>query len=226
MTTPGAWSRKYLNYEFNDPALLELALTHKSLSEQNSERLEFLGDSILGYVIAEALYHQEPGCNEGELSRKRSLLVKGATLTEIAREIQLDRFVKLSNAEKRSGGHQRNSVLEDALEALFGAILVDGGVVSAKTTILMLFTERLANLPDHDAAKDPKSRLQESLQAAKLSLPEYKIEVEQGPDHAREFEVACLIEQRDIRTTGRGPSRQTAEQEAAAAALLLLEDDS
>ena len=225
MTTPGAWSRKYLNYEFSDPALLELALTHKSLSEQNSERLEFLGDSILGYVIAEVLYHQEPGCNEGELSRKRSLLVKCATLTEVAREIQLDRFVKLSNAEKRSGGHQRNSVLEDALEALFGAILVDGGVVAAKTTILMLFTERLANLPDHDAAKDPKSRLQESLQAAKLSLPEYKIEVEQGPDHAREFEVACLIEQRDIRTTGRGPSRQIAEQEAAAAALLLLAND-
>jgi ribonuclease-3 len=226
VTTPGAWSRRYLDYEFSDPALLELALTHKSLSEHNSERLEFLGDSILGYVIAEALYHQEPGCNEGDLSRKRSLLVRGMTLTEVAREIQLDNFVKLSNAEKRSGGHQRNSVLEDALEAVFGAILVDGGAAAAKASILMLFTERLANLPDQDAAKDPKSRLQESLQAARLSLPEYKIEVEQGPDHARVFEVSCMIDQRDIRTTGRGPSRQIAEQEAAAAALLLLADDS
>lgn len=225
MNSAGAWSRKYLNYEFRDPALLELALTHKSLTAENNERLEYLGDSVLGFVIAEALYHQEPDDVEGALTRKRSLLVKGATLTEVARSIQLHSVLKLSSAEKRSGGHQRNSVLEDALEAVFGAILLDGGIEPAKTAILELFAVRLASLPDQEQAKDSKSRLQEALQAAGQELPEYTIELEQGPDHARVFEVSCRIKQRDIHTTGRGSTRQTAEQEAAGRALLLLTDD-
>jgi ribonuclease III len=222
----GTWSRKYLNYEFRDQALLELALTHKSLSSENAERLEFLGDSVLGFITAEALYHQEPDIDEGALSRKRSLLVKGETLTEMSREIGLDKVIRLSNAEKRAGGHQRSSVLEDSLEAVFGAVLLDGGIEAVKIVILGLFAERLRNLPDQEAAKDPKSRLQEALQAVGLELPHYRVEQEEGPDHAREFEVSCNISEHDLRTTGRGLSRQSAEQDAAAKALLLLADDS
>ncbi|MGI9291277.1 MAG: ribonuclease III [Gammaproteobacteria bacterium] len=226
MTSTGAWSRKQLNYEFKEPALLEQALTHKSLSATNNERLEFLGDAVLSFVIAEALYTREPDINEGELSRKRSLLVKGQTLTEIARETGLHRVVKLSPAEQRSGGHQRRAVLEDALEAVFGAILLDGGVEAAKSTILELFAERLDLLPAQAETRDAKSRLQETLQAMRLELPLYTIEHEEGPDHAREFEIACVIAECNIQTTGRGTSRQAAEQEAAAQALLLLADDS
>lgn len=226
MTSPGAWSRKYLDYEFQEPALLEQALTHRSLSSTNSERLEFLGDSVLGFVVAEALYQREPDNNEGELSRKRALLVKGATLTELARSIELDKVVRLSSAEQRAGGHQRSAVLEDAFEAVLGAVLLDGGYELVKSIILKLFAGRLENLPDQAEIRDPKSHLQETLQAAGLSLPEYRIEQAEGPDHAREFEVSCVISERDIRTTGRGSSRQAAEQEAASRALLLLADDS
>lgn len=225
MTSTGTWSRKHLGYEFRDDALLELALTHKSLSLENGERLEFLGDSVLGFIIAEALYHQEPDIDEGALSRKRSLLVKGDTLTEMSREIGLDKVIRLSNAEKRAGGHQRHSILEDSFEAVIGAVLLDGGISAAQSVILDLFAERLSNLPDQEAAKDPKSRLQETLQGEGLELPAYRVEQEEGPDHAREFEVSCSIDQHDLRTTGRGFSRQAAEQEAAAKALLLLADD-
>ncbi len=226
MNSIGIWSRKHLNYEFCDEALLERALTHKSLSSENGERLEFLGDSVLGFIIAEALYHQEPDVDEGALSRKRSLLVKGETLTEMSREIGLDKVVRLSNAEKRAGGHKRSSVLEDSLEAVLGAVLLDGGIAAVKSVILDLFAERLSSLPDQEAAKDPKSRLQEALQAAGLDLPSYRVEQEEGPAHAREFEVSCSISEHDLCTTGRGLSRQSAEQEAAAKALLLLADDS
>ncbi len=225
MKDPGSWSRKQLNYEFNDPELLNQALTHKSFAATNNERLEFLGDSVLGYTIADALFRQEPDTDEGGLTRLRALLVRGATLTEIARSIGLGEVVKVGGGEARSGEHQRDSIVADALEAVFGAILLDGGSDAVRTVILQLYQQRLAELPSAEELKDPKSRLQEALQARGCPLPDYEVLREAGPAHARHFEVECSIASLDIRTNGSGSSRRVAEQEAAGKALVLLADD-
>ena len=224
MILAGAWSRKQFGYQFSTDKLLELALTHKSFSSKNNERLEFLGDAVLGFVIAEALYLQETVADEGGLTRLRASLVKRETLAEIARSINLGKVMQLGVGESRAGSHQRQSILADGLEAVFGAVHIDGGYSAAKTVILRLFDERLASLPDLETLKDPKTMLQEALQAVGLPVPVYRVEHEEGPPHEREFDVSCHIEERSIRTSGRASSRRAAEQDAAAKALLLLGD--
>lgn len=224
MSDPAAWSRKYLSYEFSDTELLQRALTHKSFAARNNERLEFLGDAVLDLVISETLYGDHNSVDEGGLTRLRALLVRGATLTEMAREIGLDSVLQLGTGEARSGGHQRDSILADALESLFGAIFLDGGFQAAHDVIMKLYAERLENLPELDDLKDPKTRLQEALQADGLALPDYEVTREEGPPHARHFEVVCRIPERGLETAGSGRSRRVAEQEAAERALLLLRD--
>ena len=225
MISFGAWSRKNLGYEFGNEKLLDLALTHKSFSSSNNERLEFLGDSVLGFVIAETLYHQEAEVAEGGLTRLRASLVKGETLAAIAVDIDLNTVMQLGAGETRAGSHQRQSILADGVEAVLGAVLIDGGFDAAKAVILRLFAQRLASLPDLDTLKDPKTLLQEALQAKALAIPVYEVEHEEGPAHARKFGVSCCIAECSIRTSGHGSSRRAAEQEAAAKALLLLADD-
>jgi ribonuclease-3 len=220
-----AWSRKQLGYEFCDEKLLELALTHKSFSSANNERLEFLGDSILGFVIAEALFRQETEVDEGGLTRLRASLVRRETLAEVARSIELGKVMRLGSGETHSGNQQRQSILADGLEAVLGAVLMDGGFDASSAVITRLFADRLNTLPGLETLKDPKTMLQEALQAASLPIPAYKVEHEEGPPHARKFEVSCRIDQRSICTLGLGSSRRGAEQEAAAKALLLLADD-
>ena len=224
MKDPGAWSRKNLNYEFSDSELLNRALTHKSYSADNNERLEFLGDAVLGYVIADTLFRRKADVDEGTLTRYRALLVRGRTLAEIGRDIGLSEVMRLGSGEARAGDHQRDSILADGMEAVFGAILLDGGAPEVQRVILELFAARLDDLPQPDSLKDPKSRLQEWLQSDGLPLPEYHLEKESGPPHARHFAVSCRIDDHNIRTSGEGSSRRAAEQEAATKALLLLTD--
>jgi ribonuclease-3 len=224
VSDPAAWSRKYLSYEFADTELLQRALTHKSFAATNNERLEFLGDAVLDLVISETLFGDHNSVDEGGLTRLRALLVRGATLTEMAREIGLDSVLRLGAGEARSGGHQRDSILADALESLFGAIFLDGGFHAVRDVIMRLYASRLDALPGQDDLKDPKTRLQEALQAQGLALPDYEVTREEGPPHARYFDVVCRIPERDLETTGSGRSRRAAEQEAAEQALLLLRD--
>ena len=171
MTNTGTWSQKYLAYEFNTPALLERALTHKSKSAVNNERLEFLGDAVLGLVIADALHEAEPDASEGNLSRFRAALVRKETLAEIAAEIDLTLVLRLGSGESRSGGHQRDSILADGLEAVFGAVYLDSSFGRVQELILSLYETRLANLPAADDLKDPKTRLQEALQSTGYPIP-------------------------------------------------------
>jgi ribonuclease-3 len=222
VTSAENWAHKFLRYEFSQPTLLESALTHRSRSSQNNERLEFLGDAVLGNVIAEALYQQEAAADEGTLTRLRASLVKGETLADIAAEMHLGDSLLLGGGESRAGGHQKRSFLAGGLEAVFGAVFLDGGYATAKALILRVFESRLAALPDFDQLKDPKTMLQEALQARSLMLPNYTVLSESGPAHDPHFEVMCRVEELDIETTGRASSRRSAEQAAAADALALL----
>ena len=222
MTSPENWSQKYLHYEFSQLALLECALTHRSHSAQNNERLEFLGDAVLGAVIAAALYEQEETADEGTLTRLRASLVKGESLADIATEIQLGDMLVLGGGEARAGGHHKRSFLAGGLEAVFGAVFLDGGYTAAHTVILHIFAARLGDLPDFDQLKDPKTLLQEALQAQSIPLPVYTVLSESGPSHDPQFEVMCKIDRLNIETTGRSSSRRRAEQAAAADAFALL----
>jgi ribonuclease-3 len=213
-----------LGYQFNDPALLERALTHRSAGKRNNERLEFLGDSIVNHVIAEALFHRFPTVREGSLSRMRSSLVKGVTLAELARELQLGDNLKLGSGERKSGGHRRDSILADTLEAVAGAILLDGGYAACCDCLLRWFDSRLAAMTEDSGDRDPKTRLQEYLQGRGLPLPDYTLVAVEGDDHAREFEVACRLTDSNVETRGQGSSRRSAEQAAAEAALVSLAD--
>lgn len=219
MIAPEKWASKYLGYEFSTPALLERALTHKSRSSLNNERLEFLGDAVLGFVIAEVLYAREQLADEGALSRMRASLVRGDTLAELAAELQLGDVILLGGGEYRTGGQQRRSILADGLEAVLGAILLDADYATARSIILNLFASRLASLPNVEDLKDSKTLLQERLQADSLAVPVYTVISEAGPAHARVFEVTCQIEAMGIETVGKGQSRRVAEQVAAANAL-------
>jgi ribonuclease-3 len=216
------WAEKHLHYTFKDSALLERALTHRSASRDNNERLEYLGDSFLSFVTARRLYDRRPLDDEGDLSRARAALVKQATLASIGLRLQLDAQVILGPGELRSGGAQRVAVIADAVEAVIGAVLLDGGAAAAEAVIDLLFAEELANLPDAAALKDPKTRLQEWLQGNGFKLPIYGVQSVSGRDHEQTFIVTCTVEERNAHTTGRGPSRRYAEQEAAAAMLSVL----
>lgn len=206
-------------YRFNDPELLKLALSHRSLGRVNNERLEFLGDSILNFVVSARLFELKPGNDEGDLSRLRARIVRGDTLAKLAAGLGLGKYIKLGEGEQKSGGFKRNSILADALEAVFGAIYVDGGFEPCKKVILHVCDQSIAELPDAEELKDPKTRLQEWLQGRGFSLPEYSVLVESGPSHKKEFKVECLSEQAGVRVSGSGRSRRKAEQAAALAAL-------
>lgn len=212
-----------LGYSYQDEAFLELALTHRSCGKRNNERLEFLGDSILNFVIAEALYAKFPKAKEGELSRLRARLVKGETLAEIARELKLGDFLRLGSGELKSGGFRRDSILADSVEAIIGSIHLDSGMESSKRFVLSRYEQRLNQLDLHNSLKDSKTRLQEFLQSRKAPLPDYRLEKVEGEAHDQTFYILCDIALLDRPTQGVGSSRRQAEQEAAQDALSKLD---
>lgn len=204
-----------LGYEFRDALLLQQALTHRSFAHGNNERLEFLGDGLLNFVIGAALYGQQPKAEEGALSRLRASLVREETLALLGRELQLGDWLRLGESELKSGGFRRDSILADTVEALIGAVYLDGGFAAAQQVCQRLFASLLADLPDAESLKDPKTRLQENLQAQGRPLPRYEILSESGPPHARRFAVRCLLPDSDWSTESEGSSRRSAEQRSA-----------
>ena len=204
-----------LRYRFTQPALLQQALTHRSHGGSNNERLEYLGDGLLTFVIGEAAYSQWPKAPEGDLSRLRASLVCEDSLARIAKSLKLSDLLRMGSGELKSGGYRRESILADALEALFGAIYLDGGFAPARETILHLFRELLSTLPDPETRKDSKTRLQEWLQGQSRPLPEYRVLSEHGPPHRRVFHVACKLPDSGQETESGGASRKQAEQDAA-----------
>ena len=208
-----------LGHVFSDAALLKTALTHRSFGTPNNERLEFLGDGILDFVIAAALFHRFPNLPEGDLSRLRANLVRQESLHRLALELGIGEVLRLGEGELRSGGAQRPSILADALEALFGAIYLDAGFVPAQGVIEKLYAPLIDELKPGHFQKDAKTRLQEWLQGRKKPLPRYQLMETTGAAHEQRFEVACHIDSPALRTIGHGSSRRIAEQVAAEQAL-------
>ncbi len=204
-----------LQYQFNDQGLLTLALKHRSVGGESNERLEFLGDSILNFVIAEQLFLKFPRESEGVLSRLRASLVKGETLAELARDLNLGDCLSLGQGEMKSGGFRRASILADGFEAIIGAVYLDSNFERVKKLLLHLFTERLKIISPNVTIKDPKTRLQEFLQSRKKPLPVYELVSLVGEEHEQQFVVSCQIDYEDELMTGQGSSRRKAEQEAA-----------
>ena len=213
---------KRLGYEFNNPAYLKQALTHCSVGNVNNERLEFLGDSILSFVIANALFEKFPNHSEGQLSRLRAFLVKGEMLAKIAMELELGDYLYLGQGELKSGGFRRASILADALEAILAAVFLDGGFPASQQVILNLYKTRLNDQQLHDNLKDAKTQLQEYLQAQKYSLPEYTLTKIDGEEHDQVFHVKCDVAGLKISTNGHGENRRKAEQQAAIQLLKML----
>ncbi|HVN42401.1 MAG TPA: ribonuclease III [Steroidobacteraceae bacterium] len=209
------WASRRLGHRFGDPALLDAALTHRSASRANYERLEFLGDAVLNFVIAELLFREYPEAEEGELSRYRAALVSSPCLAEVAAELVLGEQLRLGGGELKSGGFRRGSILADALEALFGAVYLDAGVEAASGLIERLFAKRLRDLPAAEALKDPKTRLQEALQGRSLPLPQYALEEVSGEAHEQWFAASCEVATLGLHSRGEGSSRRKAEQAAA-----------
>lgn len=201
-------------YRFRDPGLATLALTHRSAGKPNNERMEFLGDALLGALVAELLFEVHPNASEGELSRLRAQLVNGQALAVIGRELELGDDLKLGPGELKSGGFRRDSILADAFEALVAAVYFDDGYDACRQVVRRLFTPRVAEIKR--SSKDAKTRLQEWLQGKGLSLPIYELTDSYGEDHAKIFDVSCTIDEPEpIRVEGRGGSRRAAEQDAA-----------
>lgn len=215
---------KRLGYTFQDKKLLHRALTHRSVTGPNNERFEFLGDSILNFIIAEAVCDHFPKLHEGELSRLRANLVKGVTLAKLAREFKLGECLILGVGELKSGGFQRESILADAFEAIIAAIYVDGGLEICRELVLRWFDKRLTDPIAIEKLKDPKTALQEFLQAKRLALPEYTILRVAGEAHAQIFHVECKVPGIDIITKSADTTRRKAEQGAAKEFLKLLEN--
>lgn len=206
-----------LGHAFRRIELLEQALTHRSFGAPNNERLEFLGDSVLGCVVAEALFARFPGLSEGALSRLRASLVREETLARVAGDLGMSGHVRMGQGESGSGGAQRPSILADALEAVYGAVFLDGGYAAARAAVLATLGGALdAADQGAGAAKDPKTRLQEALQARRQGLPRYEVVGTQGAAHQQVFEVECVVVGLDLRARGSGASRRAAEQQAAA----------
>jgi len=216
---------KRLGYRFSDVELLKTALTHRSVGGDNNERLEFIGDAILSLVISIEIYRRFSDADEGKLSRIRASLVKGDTLAKIARELELGGYLRLGGGELKSGGFRRESILADALEAVFGALYLDGGMEACRKVILALFDRRLESLPAATSLKDPKTQLQEYLQSRKMALPAYQVLRVQGNPPTQVFVVECNLADLAQTTTGEGGSRRKAEQDAARKALGLFTNE-
>ena len=208
-----------LDYQFKTLSLLHTALTHRSHSSSHNERLEFLGDSVLNCVVASLLYERYGDLDEGDLSRLRSNLVKQQTLYEIAQKIEVSRFLHLGEGELKSGGFRRPSILADAVEALFGAVFLDGGFEAVRHVIRGLYIPILDTVDPKTLGKDDKTLLQEYLQGHKIALPQYNVVATHGAAHNQQFEVECLIPKLQIQVFGSGGSRRSAEQAAAKQAL-------
>jgi len=210
------WAEASLGHAFRDPALLDAALTHRSAGKRNYERLEFLGDAVLNFAVAVLLYREYPEADEGDLSRYRAALVSGSSLAAVASRLGLGEQLRLGSGELKSGGFRRSSILADSLEALFGAVYLDGGVAAASGVIEALFAGRLGELPAANELKDPKTRLQEHLQARGVALPAYAVEKVSGEPHEHWFVASCEVTAFGLQSRGEGSSRRRAEQEAAA----------
>jgi len=215
LKTSAEWLRDAVGYECRDQKLLEAALTHRSAGGVHNERLEFLGDAILNCVVAMLVFREFAAADEGDLSRFRASLVSGEFLAVIAGELGLGDRLHLGSGELKSGGFRRKSILADGLEAVLGAIYLDGGYPAAAAAIERLFIPRLAQLPTAKELKDPKTRLQEALQARALPVPVYQVESIAGKSHEQVFRVSCVVDAMKLSASGEGPSRRIAEQAAA-----------
>jgi len=218
---PGLLCEK-LQLTFNDPKLLVKALTHRSAGNSNNERLEFLGDAVLGFVIAQKLFEKFPDASEGVLSRLRANLVNQDSLAEVAREHDIGYYLILGSGELKSGGFRRDSILSDALEAIIGAIATDQGIIVCQEWVLKIFYDKIERLSLDDWQKDPKTRLQEFLQSRKLDLPKYSLLSMTGAAHAQTFQVECQTTLISESALGSGSSRKKAEQTAAEHMLIKL----
>ena len=216
---------RQLGHAFADPQLLDDALTHRSAQARHNERLEFLGDAVLGFLVAEALWRRFPQATEGELSRLRARLVNRESLAGVAQALDLGQYLRLGAGELRSGGHARESILADAVEAVLAALYLDGGLEVARGVVDQLLGKRIAALSPADQGKDAKTRLQECLQARRLALPVYEVLETSGEDHAQTFVVRCAVEALGRSSTAAGPNRRKAEQLAAERLLETLDHD-
>lgn len=214
-----------LGYAFEAPDLLDQALTHRSRGSRNNERLEFLGDAVLGFIVAELLYQAEPDAHEGRLTRLRAHLVRRETLAAIARDLSLGECLRLGAGELKSGGRRRDSILADAFEAVIGAVYLDAGLTPCRRILGGLYRDRLESAAREMGLKDAKTRLQESLQARGLALPRYTVVRLEGAPHDQQFTVECLVDGMPAPVTGKGASRRKAEQDAAGRALEALDAD-
>lgn len=217
--------QRRLGYRFDTPQLLTTALTHRSAGPEHNERLEFLGDAILGFEVADYLFHHVAQADEGKLSRMRAHLVRRETLAEIARDLNLGEVLRLGPGELRSGGQNRDSILADAVEAVIAAVYLDGGIEEARTLVRHLLGKRLSSPDKGLQQKDAKTRLQEYLQAQRLPLPKYEVERVDGDQHRQRFFVNCRVESPELCVQGQGNSRRKAEQMAAEACLNALTEN-
>ena len=214
-----------LRYDYQNQSLLTEALSHRSAGSTNYERLEFLGDGLLNFVIAAALYRMHPELNEGSLSRLRASLVRESTLADIARDLKLSEYLYMGQGELRSGGFNRDSILSDVVESLIGACYMEAGFDTAEALVLRLFDSRLHNLPEVTSLKDPKTQLQEWLQGQQLERPVYEVVGKEGKAHELQFTVTCAVASSEKTVRATASSRRKAEQTAAAEMLELLKSD-
>lgn len=218
MTQPATLESRF-GYRFRNAALLNQALTHRSYGSPHNERLEFLGDGVLGCVVAELLYSRFPSFSEGKLTRLRAGLVREESLCELGRKLELGKHLRLGEGELANAGGARPSILADAMEAVFGAVLLDGGFEAARASVLAVYGDALQSLDPKRTGKDAKTRLQEHLQGQHRPLPEYRVIATRGAAHLQTFEIECVVAEPGLRSTGSGSSRQRAEQQAAEAML-------
>lgn len=215
---------RWLHADMLASASFEAAVTHRSAGGNNNERLEYLGDAVLGMLIAEHLFRAHPNATEGDLSRLRAYLVRKETLAGIAKELNLSDLLVLGAGEIKTGGHRRDTILADTLEAIVGAVYLDKGLEEARAFVLDLFRTRIVDLPSPEQLKDSKTRLQEFLQSRNLPLPDYRVHKVSGESHAQHFAMRCQLPDCDIETVGEGNSKREAEQRAAAKALEMIRE--
>ncbi len=218
------WLEKTLHYRFQDLELFQQALSHRSATQKNNERLEFLGDAVLDFVISDKLYQSHPDASEGVLSKLRASLVKDESLAVLALDLGFGDHLILGSGEMKTGGHRRESILADALEAIFGAVFLDSGFEASRAVIERVFENRLQSLPDVKDLRDPKTRLQGWLQGRKMALPVYELIATSGQDHKQRFTVTCTVVERSAVTEGESSTLRKAEQKAARKMIGLLDE--